>query len=291
MTFTHPEYLISPEALAAKLENNNLRLFDVAIHLIPNPKGGFKAEAGQKAYNDGHIPGAAFLNQIQQLSDTSSKLGFTRLSDDQLIQAFAEAGIDADSDVVFYSSGMTMWTTRAWWLLHYCGHERVAILDGGLQAWQNAGLDCSTEVANYPATSWTSTTLPSRFVDKDAVLSAMGNSDSICTVNALSPEVYAGTGDHHYGRRGHIPNSINVFYNSLLDEGHFRSAQEIQQSLSSAGLLDEREVIVYCGGGISATIDAFACLLVGKHNVAVYDGSMSEWVKDDTLPLVEGSTP
>ena len=128
------------------------------------------------------------------------------------------------------------------------------------------------------------------FVDKEDVLAAMDNA-RVCTVNALSPEVYAGTGDHHYGRRGHIPNSINVFYDTLLENEKFRSPTEIKQSLSDAGLLDDRAVIAYCGGGISATIDAFACLMSGKTNVAVYDGSMGEWVKDASLPLVEGSKP
>jgi thiosulfate/3-mercaptopyruvate sulfurtransferase len=290
VTFTHPEYLISPAALAEKLGNDDLRIFDAAIHLVPNPKGGYKAESGQQTYDAGHVPGAAFLNQVTQLSDTSSSLGFTRLEDAQLIKGFADAGITADSDVVFYSSGMTMWATRAWWLLHYCGHKRVAILDGGLRAWKKAGLECSEQPNTYAAQSWSSTTLPQRFADQGAVVAAIEDV-GVCTVNALSPEVYAGTGDHHYGRRGHIPNSINVFYDSLLDEGSFRSEEEVRQSLSDAGLLGDEQVIAYCGGGISATIDAFACMLLGKEDVAVYDGSMSEWVKDESLPLVEGGVP
>ena len=196
MTFTNPEYLISPKQLSAKLGTENLRVFDVAVHLKPNPKGGYKAESGQKTYEDAHIPGAAFLDQITQLSDIGSTLGFTRLPDDPLVQAFANAGVNADSDVVFYSSGHTMWATRAWWLLHYCGHRRVAILDGGLRAWKAAGLDCASDGSAYTAESWTSTTLPHRFVDQDAVSSAIDDA-GVCTVNALSPDVYAGRGDHH----------------------------------------------------------------------------------------------
>ncbi len=290
MAFSHPEYLISPTALAAKLGNDNLRVFDVAIHLVPNPKGGYKAEGGKKTYDAAHVPGAAFLDQVTQLSDTSSSLGFTRLADDLLIKGFADAGISADSDVVFYSSGMTMWATRAWWLLHYCGHKRVAVLDGGLRAWQKAGLECATQTSTYAPQNWSSTTLPERFADKAAVMAAIDDA-AVCTVNALSPEVYSGTGDHHYGRRGHIPNSINVFYDSLLDEGAFRAPDVVRQALTDAGMLDDRRVIAYCGGGISATIDAFACLLFGKQDIAVYDGSMSEWVRDEALPLVEGSEP
>ncbi len=290
MVFTHPEYLITPAALSAKSGSENLRVFDVAVHLVPNSSGGYMAESGLETYNEAHIPGAAFLDQMSQLSDTNSPLGFTRLPDEQLIQAFADAGVSAGSDVVLYSSGHTMWATRAWWLLHYCGHQHAAILDGGLRAWQREDRPCSTEPSNFAPGQWKSSTLAHRFVDQAAVVAAITDF-GVCTVNALSPEVYAGTGDRHYGRRGHIPNSINVFYDTLLEEGRFRSADELQQSLTNAGLLGDNPVIAYCGGGISATIDAFACLLFGKLDIAVYDGSMSEWVKDESLPLVEGSEP
>ncbi len=290
MDFVHPEYLISAQALADKLGNENLRLFDVSFYLKPNPKGGMIPSSGQAVYDKEHIPGAAFLNQYGQLSDKKSPVGFTRLSDDELIRAFADAGVDGDSDVVFYSSSMTMWSTRAWMLLHHCGHKQVAILNGGLKAWRDAGFECATEPASYAATQWTSVAPTQRFVDKEEVIAAVDNA-GVCTVNALSPEVYAGTGNHHYGRRGHIPNSINLFYDTLLDDEKFRSPAEINKSLTEAGMLDDRPIIAYCGGGISATIDAFSCLLVGKENVAVYDGSMGEWASDATLPLVEGSEP
>jgi len=290
MGFAHPEYLISADELAGKLGNDNLRLFDVSFYLKPNPKGGMIPTSGQAVYDKEHIPGAAFLNQYAQLTDKNSPVGFTRLPDDELIQAFADAGIGEDSDVVFYSTSMTMWSTRAWWLLNYCGHKKAAILDGGLKAWKAAGLELSKEPASYSAAEWSSSALREHFADKEDVVAAIDNV-GICTVNALSPEVYAGTGDHHYGRRGHIPNSINVFYDTLLENEKFRSPAEIKQSLSDAGLLDDRPVIAYCGGGISATIDAFACLMSGKTNVAVYDGSMGEWVRDASLPLVEGSKP
>ncbi|MCE7997466.1 MAG: sulfurtransferase [Rhodobiaceae bacterium] len=290
MGFVRPEYLISPEDLAAKLRNDNLRLFDVSFYLKPNPKGGMIPSSGQPEYDEGHLPGAAFINQYTHLSDTKSPFGFTRLPDDELIQAFANAGVSEDSDVVFYSTGSTMWATRAWWLLNYCGHRRVAILNGGLNAWKNAGREVSAEKANYSPAEWKSTALAQHFATKDDVSAAIDNT-GICTVNALPPEVYAGTSNHHYGRRGHIPGSINVFYDTLLEDEKFRSPEEIKNSLSAAGLLDDRPVIAYCGGGISATIDAFSCLLVGKEDVAVYDGSMGEWAADKSLPLVEGSEP
>ncbi len=290
MSFARPEYLISAEELAKKLGNDNLRLFDVSFYLKPNPKGGMIPSSGQPEYDEAHIPGAVFLNQYTQLSDTKSPFGFTRLPDDRLIKAFADAGVAEDSDVVVYSSGMTMWSTRAWWLLHYCGHKRVAVLDGGLDAWKGAGLEISTAPATYDAVQWSSSALTHHIVDKADVVAAMDNA-GICTVNALPEEVYSGTSNHHYGRRGHIPNSINLPYATLLKDEKFRSPDVVKQALTDKGLLDDRPVIAYCGGGISATIDAFSCLMAGKTDVAVYDGSMGEWASDASLPLVEGSEP
>jgi thiosulfate/3-mercaptopyruvate sulfurtransferase len=95
----------------------------------------------------------------------------------------------------------------------------------------------------------------------------------------------------HYGRRGHIPGSLNLHYDELLNAEGFRSADELHAALTSRGLLTADRIIAYCGGGISATIDGFACLLAGQERVAVYDGSMSEWVRDQTLPLVTGAEP
>ena len=94
-----------------------------------------------------------------------------------------------------------------------------------------------------------------------------------------------------YGRKGHITGSVNVHYDELLDGNRFRPADELRASLAAKGLLDADRVIAYCGGGISATIDALACLLIGKGEVAVYDGSMSEWVRDEALPMTTGTEP
>ncbi len=127
----------------------------------------------------------------------------------------------------------------------------------------------------------------------DARRSARNRSatSAVCTINALSPEVYAGTAQMNYGRPGHIPGSKNLYYGSILDRQTFRSADEIAAAIDRVGAARPSRIITYCGGGISATVDAFALKLIGHDNVAVYDGSMSEWVRDPSLPLVTGDTP
>ncbi len=102
--------------------------------------------------------------------------------------------------------------------------------------------------------------------------------------------VYTGEGGAVYGRAGHIPGSLNLPYDNLLDNGAFRGDAELRSALAESGLDGPSRVVAYCGGGISATIPAFARLLVGLNDTAIYDGSMSEWVREG-LPLNEGKAP
>ena len=103
------------------------------------------------------------------------------------------------------------------------------------------------------------------------------------------PGVYSGDADMHYGRRGHIENSKNLYYDTMMEAGCFKPAEQIKQEFEAQGVLEKPRVIAYCGGGISATIDAMALTLIGHDDVAIYDGSMSEWVKDESLALITGT--
>ena len=285
MSYAHPEYLISPAELAADLDGR--RVLDATVFLSPAPKGGYRAESGLRRFNEGHIPGALFLDLIGEASDTSTGLGFTLPPVAQLERLFARLGVSNDTETVLYSSGHMMWATRAWWLLRYCGHRRARVLNGGLKAWRDGGYPVSTDAASHPEGSFTAAPDAALFADRDAVLAAIDDGE-VCTVNALSPEVYAGEGDFSYGRKGHIAGSINLHYEDLLDDGCFKDGDALREALNAKGLLPAPQVISYCGGGISATIDAFACLLCGKEEVAVYDGSMAEWVRDESLPMETG---
>ncbi len=282
------KYLIAPDVL--NLSDPNLRLFDTTVYLTPS-KAGYRADSGAVKYSERHIPGANFLDLLEAFSDTTSKLGFTLPTPQALQAAFRAAGVNTNSRVVFYSGGHTMWATRAWWLAYYAGIENIAVLDGGLSRWREEGRETTTASPVYPDGNVTIAPNPELIVTADSVASAM-NEKTICTINALSPEVYEGTGDLHYGRRGHIPGSLNLHYEELLyDDGSFKSLELINALLNKRGLDKAERVITYCGGGIAATLDAFACVLAGYSNVAVYDGSMAEWAGDESRPLVVGATP
>lgn len=289
MKYARPELIKEPAALAARLDDADLRIVDATVFLVPGERG-YRAESGRERYDQGHIPGAAFMDLIDAFSDTTTGLGFSLPDPGVIADGLDRLGISNDSEVVVYSTGHLMWATRAWWLLRYVGHQRAAVLDGGFKAWRDLGLPVTTDTTKRSAAGYRPQPDPSLFTDLDGMRRAMSDPGA-CTVNALSPEVYAGTADISYGRPGHIPGSVNVHYEDLLADGRFKPAEVLTEVLGAKGLLDADRVVTYCGGGIAATLDGFACRLVGRDNVAVYDGSMSEWAKDDSLPLKVGEAP
>ena len=150
MSYTHPEYLISTEALADAMQTDpdRMRLFDITVNLVPNPPG-YKAVSGLEDFQKEHIPGANFLDLMKDFSDTSSKFNFMLPSVEHLQAAYRAAGISDDSQVVFYSSGHMMWATRAWWMLYSCGHKNVAVLDGSFARWQEDDRAVTSDATSF----------------------------------------------------------------------------------------------------------------------------------------------
>ena len=287
MTYAHPQYLISPDELAADLDNPSRRIFDATVYLSPATSGGYRADSGLAKFEACHLPGSQFLDQVNAASDTTTGLGFTLPPVEQLEHLFRDLGVNNDDEVVLYSTGHMMWATRAWWLLKYCGHRNARVLNGGFRAWRKGRHPTTREVTTPTRGTFEAQVEPGWFVDKGTVLAAIGDAGT-CTVNALSPDVFAGTSRMNYGRKGHIAGSVNVFYDDLMDHGFFKEDAALRRALEAKGLLAAPRVIAYCGGGISATVDGFACLLAGHGDIAVYDGSMAEWVRDESLPMETG---
>lgn len=277
--------LVSTEWLAANLSDPNLRIFDATVHLIPATPGPYTIESGRADYETAHVPGAAFIDLFKDLSNTDAPLPFTKPSDAQIAGAFGAVGIQKDSRVVIYSTTTPMWATRVWWMLRASGFTEVAVLDGGLSKWTAEKRAVETQSNTYPTADLKLLPRGNAWASKQTVLSAIDDG-AICTINALSPGVFSGTSSTSYGRKGHITGSVNVPYASMLNEdGTYRNEGELRSLFAASGALNQPHVICYCGGGISATMDALALTLLGHRSVAVYDGSMSEWCRDNELPM------
>lgn len=277
--------LVSTEELAAESGADDLRVFDCTVFLRRSDDGPYRAEPGRADFEAGHIPGSAFLDQVAELSDPDSALRFTALDPDRLAAAFAARGVGPDTRVVLYDRAFNMWATRVWWLLRSIGFDRASVLDGGWKAWTTDGRDQATGAGTaHPPAELSAAPRSGLIVGQDEVEAATAD-DQVCLVNALSPEVHDGS-DTSYGKAGHIPSSTNVYAVSLVDpETHrYRPIEELRSTFDGAGVEDGR-IITWCGGGIAATSDAFILTaLLGRSDVGIYDGSLSEWVAAD-LPL------
>jgi thiosulfate/3-mercaptopyruvate sulfurtransferase len=281
--------LVSTDWLAAHLADPDLRIFDVTVHLRPANPGPYAIESGRADYEAAHVPGAAFLDLAGDLSDSSSKLAFTMPPVADLARALGGAGIGRDSRVVAYATTSPMWATRLWWMLRACGFDQVAVLDGGLPKWTAEGRPVEAGARRYPPAALDLAARPGFWADKTEVLAAIDDG-AVCTINALSPGLHSGEAAATYGRKGHIKGSRNVPYAALLkSDGTYRDDAELRALFAAVGALERPRVICYCGGGISATMDAMALTRLGRPNVAVYDGSMSEWTRDPDLPMETGA--
>ncbi len=284
--------LVDAAALAARLDDPRLRIFDATVYL-PRPPGGgpYEVVSGRPEYEREHIPGAAFADIPGELSDPHSRFPFTVPAAQRFAQAAGRLGIRPDSHVVAYSHTGPMWATRLWWLLRQFGHDAVSVLDGGLPAWKAAGMATDDRPTSYPPASFHAAARPEQIARKEeiaAIVAAGGSPTPL--INALTPPVFRGEGVSSYSRPGRIPGSLNVPWIALVDPetGRFRPAAELERAFAQSGVLAAGDVIAYCGGGISATVDLFALSLLGQDGARLYDGSLTEWTADPALPVEVG---
>jgi len=265
--------LVSPAWLEAHRGDPDLRLIEIA---------GLRQDDMQ-AYKAGHVPGAICWRWKEMLWDS-------RMRDFPTPEEFArrmgEAGIGNDSTVVVYGEDV-QFGIYAWWVLRYCGHRNVKVLDGARYRWAAEGRPLETAFPPPPAPVAYRPVerVPGMRILRDEVLAALAEGTSTI-VDARSPEEYrgervGGPGGPDTGavRPGRIPGARHVFYQSLLDGNKaFRPASELRDLLAGEGVSPDRPVIAYCRMSHRATVAYFALTqLLGFEDVRVYDGSWTEW--------------
>lgn len=285
-----PRALIDTATLAASLGDPTLRVFDCTTYLNPTPAGSdepYIAVPGRKTFEDGHIPGADFLDLQGAFSDTSTHLHFMMPSVAQLEAAFGRHGVGPGKRVVLYSIGTPMWATRFWWMLRALGFDDAAVLDGGLDKWKAEGRPIEMGAPRgCTATTFVAAPRGGLFVDAAAVKAAIGRADTV-TVNALGPQFHRGLEPSRYGRPGRVPGSVNVSAATLVDPATkgFTTLADAAAKFAAQGVSKDKRTICYCGGGISATVDLFLLHQLGHDDITLYDASMGEWAKTETLPI------
>ena len=264
-------------------------MFDCTTHLIPDPKATYQVVPGRADFEKAHIPGAQFVDLQADLSDNAHRLRFMLPTAEAFAAAMNRLGVGEGTQVVLYSTTTPQWATRVWWLLRVFGLDGAAVLDGGWQKWSREGRPVETGPAKpRPPGNFPVREPRPLMVGKDEVLRAIGDG-AVCTLNALSAEQHAGSGGNSYGRPGRIAGSVNLPAAHLIDPATnaFLPADELRRRFDRVGAFG-KEVITYCGGGIAASADAFALVMLGHPNVRLYDASMSEWAIDPSLPMETG---
>lgn len=285
--YKNPHLLIETEELAAELGADDLRIIDCNVNMKPKPDGGYEIKSGRDDYDTAHIPGAVFLDFLAELSGDHPTLRFMMPTADQFANVVGGVGIGDESRVVLYSRGANFWATRLFLMFRAFGFDRCQVLDGAWDKWAAENRPVTSDLHNYSAATFKPHERPGQIIGKDEVLAAVQRNDT-CLINALTPQIYSGeTFNASYGRPGHIAGSVNLYAYDLIDktDNTFVDAATMRDKFEAIGAFEKEKIITYCGGGISATTDSFALLLLGNEDVALYDGSMTEWGPDENLPM------
>lgn len=271
--------------LAAAIDDPGLRLFDARAVAAITPGGTNPA----LLYAHGHLPGAQYADLNLDLSDLN-KAGQGRHplpDDDTFARKLGLWGVSPSHQVVVYDGGDgSMAAARMWWLLKLLGHERVAVLDGGLAAWQAAGLPTTDEVRTFPETE----PYPARFdrsrvVEAEAVRARIGE-DGGWLVDARTAERFRGDVEPIDPVAGHIPGALSRPLAMNLRDGRFKPAEELHDELET--LLAGRhpsDMVLMCGSGVTACHLLLAFEQAGLHGARIYAGSWSGWISDPSRPI------
>jgi thiosulfate/3-mercaptopyruvate sulfurtransferase len=273
--------LVSTDWLNQHLDDPDLVILDCSVYQEEEDGGGFHNVSGLENYNSGHIPTAGFADLKGDLSDTSSAIEFAVPTPEQFCTAMGRLGVGDDTRVVLYDTSYTAWAARVWWMLRWVGFDNAGLLDGGFKAWTDEGRPVSTEPASHPERQLTPRPRPELIADKAEVLSAI-EKDDVQLIDTLPPAMYRGE-QQMYARPGHIPGATNSFGLAMLDEtSHFQPDENLKSIIRED---PNRRNITYCGGGILASLNAFAMTRQGYKDVAVYTASLQEWAADPELPM------
>ncbi|MDP9056556.1 MAG: 3-mercaptopyruvate sulfurtransferase [Pseudomonadota bacterium] len=273
------DILVSTEWLAKEMGACDLRIVDASYHL-PDARRNAAAE-----YEAGHIPGAVFMD-LAGLIDSGSAIENTVPPAAKFASRMQRLGLGDGSRIVLYDDSAIKTSARAWFLLEMFGAHNVAILDGGLAKWRAEGRDLEsgrTTLRERHFTVWQN----DRALRNKAQMLANLTSQREQVIDARSRARFSGEQPHPrpHIAPGHIPGALNLPYANLFNpDGTYQDNADLRSAFLAAGVDLGAPIVTSCGSGVTACVVSFGLALLGKRDVALYDGSWTEWGADPATP-------
>jgi thiosulfate/3-mercaptopyruvate sulfurtransferase len=278
--------LVSTDWLAANLDTPGLRVVDIRGKVLP-PGSQPRYLPKREDYEAAHVPGAVFVDWTRDIVDPLDPVPVQIAQPEAFAAKMGELGVGDDTLVVAYDDYDHIFAGRLAWALRYYGHDTVRVLDGGWSQWIAEGRATSRRPATHVPAAFTARPRAALRRTADEVARVLGKRD-VLLVDARPPDQYEGAVSTA-ARSGHIPGARNVHYARLVDgkTGRFLPDAELERVFGEAGIDVANlppEIVVYCNGGVSCTVPLQAFQMLGRDDVAVYDGSWNEWGNLDIAP-------
>ena len=283
-------FLVETSWLAEHLQDPELRIVDMRGYVRTVEKDGIQEAhyvGARDEYEQSHIPGAVYIDWTRDIVDLDDIIKAQIALSEKFSQVMGRIGISDQHLVVAYDAHpASQFATRLWWALKYYGHNKVVVLNGGFPKWQRENLPLNTTIPTYPYATFTPVLQPELRATAVDVLNLLGQPD-VALIDARDRGQYSGQVVRKPGRPGHIPGSINIPREELMDPttGTFRSNEELKQVFAKAHVLPEQRIVAYCNGGVAATSVLFTLAMLGYPSLTNYDGSWNEWGERQDLPV------
>lgn len=275
--------MISTHELATRLGEPGLVIIDASWFMPGSPRD------PAKEYAERHIPGAVFFG-IDETSDQTSTLPHMLATPAEFATAARRHGVEPNSLVVVYDSTGVFSAPRVWWNFRVMGHDRVFVLDGGLPKWMAEDHPVETGWREPPHGEFKAEFHP-ELVRELAQMQDIVRTGAVQVVDARSPARFRGEEPEPRPgvRPGHIPGALNAHYAGIIaEDGTLKEAAAIRERFEAAGVDLDKPIATTCGSGISASILALGLARAGRDDVAVYDGSWTEWGSHPDTPVATG---
>ena len=276
--------LVSPEWLKDHLDDPSVSIVDGSWYL-PAQKRDPRAE-----YQGGHIPGAVFFD-IDAIADPATDLPHMLPTEEAFAEAVSALGISEEDIIVVYDSAGLLSAPRVWWTFRAFGALDVRILDGGLPAWRSAGFPLETTEPEPRPRTFRAHRSRDLVADLESVREALGTG-AAQVVDARSAARFAGEAPEPRPQlsSGHMPGSLNLPFDRLVSDGRLLESDAIRGAFETAGVALDRPIVTTCGSGVTASVLALALARIGRDDVAVYDGSWTEWASRPDAEIAKGSS-